>query len=78
MKCINCSEVESCGSIYRELKSNSKTGLLKYLGSEEFECKDYQNTPICNIELTDRTERLITKSSELRNALKQTINKYHK
>lgn len=72
MKCINCSEVESCGSIYRELKSNSTTGLLKYIGNEDFECKDYQHTPISNAEIIDRTERLISKSSELRNALKQT------
>lgn len=78
MKCMNCSEVESCGSVYREMKSNSKTGLLKYLGSEDLECKDYQNTPICNAEIIDRTERLITKSMELRTVLKQARNKCHK
>lgn len=78
MKCKDCSEVESCGSVYREMKSNSRTGLLKYLGCEDFECKDYQNTPISNAEILDRTERLISKSNELRNTLKQTKNKYHK
>lgn len=78
MKCMNCSEVESCGSVYREMKSNSRTGLLKYLGSEDLECKDYQNTPISDAEIIDRTERLISKSMELRNALKQARNKCHK
>ena len=70
MKCKDYSEVEFCGSVYMEMKSNSRTGLLKYLGCEDFECNDYQNTPISNAEILDRTERLISKSNELRNTLK--------
>jgi hypothetical protein len=74
MKCVSCSELEYCGSISREMKSSSNSKLLSYLNSTEICCIDYCITHICNAELLDRTERLITKSIELRNALKQASN----
>ena len=77
MKCIECKELNSCGTVKKWLINFNKETLVKELNKEckNQDCKDFSFIAISGTVLRDKILEMTKLSYELKTSLKQAKNK---